>query len=382
MTTSSEGPTIFFLVLGSYGLVRYYLNEGWPWLVLCTLGFSAASLCRYEVWIMIPLLAVCILVFSRFEAGLLGRHIGAKTASFVLLASTGAISWMVYNFAVWGDPLAAFRRNAFGAKYLQPQQSFIHRLVAVPGALVVTLSPLFAALALWGVWEVARRARVQQGMLKQALAAVAMSLVALQVINSVRSNLTMARFTLMYSWLLIPYAFEGLRLISERWRVLRMRVLPGSAVVFFLLWQVGIAAGAYYAPPEIASRLSSVAPTLPLDPELRNLTHWLKTHRKPGEVIVVDQYNYEAVDITRYSDIPFSETLPVRESLDLPPIRQEVMEFIKQRRPHLLVYCPWGILGSLWPIEDQNETALPELNIRLRRLWQGRRYRVYEVDFL
>ena len=381
VTTSSEGPTIFFLVLGFYGWVRFLLSEGWPWLLVGGAGFSAASLCRYEVWIMIPLLAVCTLAFSGRGRGWLNRRTWIDTVSFALSASIGAMGWMLYNLRVWGDPLAAAKRNAFTAKYLQPHHSLVHRLIAVPGALIVTLSPLFAVLVSWGLWEVVRRTQVPQETLKRALAAVALFLVTLQIINSVHSNLTMARFTLMYSWLLIPYAFEALRVLLERWRVLEPHAVVCSAVVLFLLWQAGSIIGAYYGPPEFASRLSSVAPTLPLDPELRDLTHWLKTHRKSGDQVVVDQYNYEAVDIIRYSNTPFSEALPVTEALDLSTARNQFIDFLDRRRPRLLIYCPKGMLGNLWPLGDQNESAVPELAIRLRRLWRGERYRVYEIEF-
>ena len=379
VTTSSEGPTIFFLVLGFYAWVRFRLGDGWIWLLPCGLGFVAASLCRYEVWVVIPMLTLFLLDFSRGWVSVWSnRRAWRQMVSFGMVASAGVIGWMFYSFWVWGNPLAAAKRNAWTAQYMQPQHSLVHRVVAVPGALIVTLSPLIAGLAIWGLVQT----RVRAEPLKRALAVVALFMVGLQVFNSVTSNLTMARFTLMYSWLLIPYAFVGLSALSQRSLRVGSRAAFASVLLFFLLWQVGTTLGAYYGPAGIAARLSSVAPTLPLDPELRDLTRWLQTHRTPNDVVIVDQYNYEAVDITRYSDIPFSQALPVPASLDPFPVEKQVVEFVDRRRPRLLVYCPWGMLGKVWSLGDQEQAELPQLNIRLYRRWRGERYRVYEIEFL
>jgi 4-amino-4-deoxy-L-arabinose transferase-like glycosyltransferase len=379
VTTSSEAPTIFFLVLGFYAWVRFFLGDGWVWLMLCGLGFIAASLCRFEVWLVIPLLALLSLDFSQGWASVwLNRRAWRQMVSFGLVASAGAVGWMLFSFWMWGDPLAAPKGSAWQSQHMLLHQSLLRRLIAVPGALVVTLSPLVAGLAVWGLVQT----QVRTQPLKRALAVVALSMAGLQVLNSVTSNLTMARFTLMYSWLLIPYAFEGLCALSRHWVGAESRAVFGSVLLFFLLWQGGITVGAYYGPAGIAAELSSVAPTLPLDPELRSLTRWLQTQRTSGDVIVVDQYLYEAETIIRYSDIPSSQALAVPVSLDPSPVEKKVIEFLDRRHPRLLVYCPWGMLGRVWSLGDQEQAELPQLNVRLHRRWRGDRYRVYEVEFL
>jgi 4-amino-4-deoxy-L-arabinose transferase-like glycosyltransferase len=380
VTTSSEGPTIFFLVVGFYGWVRLRLGDGWIWLLPSGLALSAASLCRFEVWVVLPVLAFFLLDFSQGWTSLWrNRRAWAQAVSFALAASAGAIGWMLYSFSKWGDPLAAAKGSAWQSQHMLLHQSLFYRLVAIPGALVVTLSPLIAGLAVWGILEL----RVRSQPVRQTLAVVALSMIGFQVFNSVTSNLTMARFTLMYSWLLIPFAFDGLFRLAQRWPDLASRFALSSTLLFFLLWQVGTTLGAYFAPPAIAAKLSSVAATLPLDPELRNLTRWLQINRKPGEAVVVDQYLFEAVDIARYSGIPFSEFLaaPVPPDGSLSDLK--VVEFISQRHPRFLVYCPSGMLGRVWSLGDREETKLPPLpQLELHRLWQGERYRVYEIEFL
>jgi 4-amino-4-deoxy-L-arabinose transferase-like glycosyltransferase len=379
VTTSSETPTIFFLVLGFYGWVRFQFGDGWIWLLPSGLGLSAASLCRFEVWVVIPVLTIFLLDFSAGWNSLWSnREAWARTASFGLASSVGAIGWMLFSLRKWGNPLAAAEASAGQSKRMLLHQSLLHRLAAVPGALVVTLSPLVVGLAVWGlvvVWP-------QRDTRKRALAAAFLVMAGFQLFNSVTSNLTMARFTLMYSWLFIPFSFVALFDLSKRWPVIATRTGLIAGLVLFLLWQAAVTVGAYYAPPAVAARLSSVAVTLPLDPELRNLTSWMKTHRSPGESVIVDEYLYEASDIIRYSHIPFSEALSAPVPWDGPASEAKVAEFIRERRPRFLVYCPSGMLGEAWSLGDEKQLVLLKLNIRLTRRWKGEHYSVYEIRSL
>lgn len=378
LATSSEGPTIFFLVLGFYGWARFRLDEGALWLIPAAIGFIAASLCRYEVWVFIALVAVFTLDFSR---GLVSvwqnRRAWGQALEFVGIAGAGIFGWLIFSWHKWGGPLATAKYNAWTARYLQPQHGLIHRLIAVPGALAVTLDPLVCLLALYGLLHV----RAWTDPLKRTLAAVALLMLALQIYNSVASNLTMARFTLMYDWLIFPFAIEGLLMLSKFWPTLVTRPAVTGLFAFSLLWQGGVTLGAYEGPQAIAAPLASVTVTLPLDPELRNLTGWLKAHRMQNEMIVVDQYNFEAVDITRYSGISLSRALAVPESVDPRSVESQVVDFVKANRPQMLVYCPEGILGTVWSLGEGDYVDVPRLKAHLRLRWQGDRYRVYDIEY-
>ncbi len=381
VTTSSEAPSIFFLVLGLYGWVRFYVGDGLIWLLPSGLSLIAGSLCRYEVWVFILLLSLLLLDFSRgAESVWLNHRAWKRAASFGLLASLGMTGWMLYSWWTFGGPLAAVRKNAWVARHVQTHQSLAHRLGAVPGAIVVTLSPVIAGLAIWGILRIWRRGQ-ERGLIR-AVSVVAVFMAGLQVLNSITSDLTEARFTLMYSWLLIPYAFEGLRAVSGRWELGESTRAFAALFCFFLTWQAAIIAGAYWTGhPEIADRLSVVSPTLPLPVEQRALTAWLKKHASAGDSVVVDQFNYEAADTIRFSGLSFSRSLGIPYLGTRSEVEAKVKNFLAQNHPRLLVYCPTGQLGKFWPVGDQaGDIDWPEFGIRLHRLWAGGVYRVYQID--
>ena len=191
----------------------------------------------------------------------------------------------------------------------------------------------------------------------------------------------MARYTLMYGWLLIPYSFEGLRGLSWRWLWAESRKSFASIVLLVLLWQGGIIVGAHYGPPTIANELSSVSPTLPLDIELRNLVRWLRAHRTPNDAAIFDDFNYEAINIIRYSGVPSSQSFRVPYLMDSALLEKQLRDFVARERPRLLVYSPRGQLRSIWSLDDREEINFYKLNVRLRRRWQDRDWRVYEIEY-
>jgi Dolichyl-phosphate-mannose-protein mannosyltransferase len=380
VTTSSEAPTIFFLTLGFYGWALFCHERRWVWLLPSGLGFLGGSLCRYEVWVFIVLLTLLLLDLSHGWHSLWrNRRAWQRAASFGLLSSLGAVGWMAYSWWALGSPLAAARRNAWEASHLQMHQSLPHRLAAVPGALAITLSPLVAVLAIWGIIRVWGRPQVGNNP-DRALIVAALLMTGLQVVNSITSDLTMARFTLMYSWLLIPFAFVGLRALCSRWKLPEDGRAFAALLCLFLAWQACVTVGAYWTDhPEIADRLAVVSPALPLPVEIRFLTGWLKRNTSIGDSVVVDQFQYEAADIVRFSGLTLSRCLGVPLPANRSQVETTLSNFLAQQHPHLLVYCTKGQLGRFWPLPDKVDAGLPALGLRLHRLWEGNVYRVYAV---
>ena len=376
VTTSSEGPTIFFLAMGVYSWVRYGSEKRWTWLLPCGLFFSAASLFRFDAWTYIPCLGILLLDFSKgLSSAWSNRYAWKRSACFTLAASAGAIGWMVFSVVKWGDPLAAPHKTFLLNLHADIQQPLAYRMVVVPGALLVSLSPWIFGLAVLGLaWCIGRGTR-----LARSLAVTVLVVGGVHYYSAVAHKVTQARYTLMYSWLLIPFAFVALRFLAERWPSLRSDKTLRLTLGFFVLWQGGLLAGAHFGPRAVADRLSVMVPTLPLPVELRDLTEWLRQHRKPGESVVVDQFHFDADDIVRSSKTPTSDVFRVaRTGID----EESLKDFFTKRRPKLLVYSPKGQLGKSWSLENQEYISLPRFGLRLRRLWEGPTYRVYEIEYL
>ncbi len=376
VTTSSEVPTIFFLVLGLYAWVRFVFEETWRWLVLGGVAFSAASLCRVEPWFYAPVLALASFSVSGNLVIRRTPRWWMRLAEFSLAAAAGAIGWIIYSLIKWGKPLAVANRTASLSARFSIQQPLVNRLIAVPGALLITLSPLIVILVLVGVSQIRRPAEP----LMMVPAVIAAVLGVVNVSLAVRENLTMARYTLMYSWLLIPYAFEGLRVLSSRWPSMENRKAFAGVLIFFLVWQTGIVLGADYGPPQIADKLSSVSPTLPLAVELRDLVRWLDKHRAMGDAVIFDHFNYEEVDLIRYTRIPASQYFQVPEVMDRPVVETKLKDFLIMRHPGLVVYSPGGLLRDIWPIDNPSRSFDPS-NVVLSRQWQEGNWQVYRISY-
>ena len=377
VTTSSEGPTIFFLALGCYAWVRFRDENQWRWLLLSSLALSAASLCRVEPWVYIPVLAIGLLELSpNSRVAWPARRSWLRTVEFALIASTGTVGWMIYSFLKWGDPFAVANRSAWLSAHLNIHQPLFNRMIAVPGALFVTLSPLIF-LALSGLIRSLLRAELPAF----TIAALILVLGAINCYTAVTKNSTMARYTLIYSWLLIPFALEGLQGFSLRWPWLGSWKTCAGVVLLFLIWQAGIIFGASYGPPGIADKLASVSPTLPLSVELRSLILWLRTYRAPQDAVILDDFNYEATDVIRYAHIPPSQYLQVPYLANSDAVQRQFKDFIANRHPRFLVYSPKGQLRSVWSIDNNAEIQLDQVDAHLNRLWQQGNWEIFEIYY-
>lgn len=380
-TTSVEVPTLFFLSIGVYCWIRFRLSSGGRWLIPAAVSFSAASLCRFEPWLYMPILAVFLLDFSNgWASAWSNRRAWLRLFSFGVATSAGALGWLIFSWLKWGDPLAAPHRTVaqnLGALSVL-RQTLGYRLVVVPGALFVSLSPLILAFAAVGLLLIL----LQRDPLMMSLASLALVLFGFHYYNCVRFEATQARYTLMYSWLLIPYAFEGLRRLSERWQLLRSPKAYVSVIAFMVCWQLGILLGAQYAPDAIADRLAIVSPDLPLPCELRRLTAWLRANTTAADMIIVDEFHYQANDIVRYSHIPFSRVFQVPYRVDPAMWKERLSNFMESQRPRLLVYSRYGQIDAVFPISDREFVNLAQPRAQLRRIWKDKYWRVYQISYI
>jgi hypothetical protein len=385
VTTSVEVPTAFFLASGIYFWMRFYLEKRWVWCPLAALAFSAAALCRFEPWVASPILGVLLLDFSNGWISLWSnRAAWLRTVCFGLMASAGALAWMVFSYVKWGDPMELPHRTAYlmRSQMLILRHSSPFRLVVVPVSLLASLSPLIAALAALGVFWVFWRGKPAA----RRIAVLSLCFFAANQLNAVRTENTQARYTLVYSWLLIPFAFEGLSWLVRRWTWADSRRAYAGLMGFFLLWQGVIIAGGLYGPPTMADRLGPMSPLLLPHDEIRHLTRWLKEHANDSNALIFDEFNYESGMIIQFAGINPSQAFQVRgpeysDRSRRASLAARVRDFIRERRPRFAVCSPYGPIGELWSVDDHDEVSLPALEMSLRLQWQGAHWRVYRIDY-
>jgi len=161
ITAMTEAPFMLFFVGSAFYFLRWQeeqqnsgeIGKGLRHLAAASLFLIAATLSRYEAWIL-PLLFVPLSISSTIllsrrlgknsseltvsndqgarETGKRPSHVVVYVVLAALLSLSGIISWLVYNAAVYGDPLEfanaenysaasqALNRSFRGTLYLQP----------------------------------------------------------------------------------------------------------------------------------------------------------------------------------------------------------------------------------------------------------------------
>jgi hypothetical protein len=382
VTTSVEVPTAFLLVSGVYCWARFYSESGWKWCMWAALAISAASLCRFDPWVSIPVLGVLVLDFSKGGASVLSnRRAWWRMACFGVMASAGAIGWMIFSYVKWGDAMELPHQTILTNRLLEPvlRHSLPFRLVVVPVSLLTSLSPLIILLTVLGLFWVLRQGEP----LPRRLAVLALILFAANYFNAVKYETTQARYTLVYNWLLIPFAFEGLRGLSWRWPWADKQKAYAVTIVFFLLWQAGIIIGGRYGPAVVADRLGPMSPALMPRVEIRQLTRWLRDHAGDSGALIFDEFNSESPAIVHSAALNPSRVFRVvgPAHWDRALLREELENFVRSRHPGLAVCSPYGPIGTMWSLDDLHDLELPALGISLSVQWQSPHWRVYSIDY-
>jgi len=382
VTTSSEALTIFLLVLGVFAWLRYAEQRTWPWLVLSSVAFIAASLCRFEPWLCPPVLGFMLLDFSDgFASAWSNRRALGHAAGFALLASGGALGWLIFSFAKWNDALQLPHRTMWLNLHFQPaHHSAWFRSFTVPASILISLSPFLVTLAVLGVWQVVLRGSQKA----RALTLLALILFTFNYYSSARYEVTQARYTLLYSWLFLPFSFQGLHWMSSgRWRWAADYRNHLVLVLLFLVWQAGIIVGGRYAPPPFGDQLGALSPTIPLHHEMRELTNLLKAKAPQQSALILDDYNWESPTVFRFANLQISKTFAiVQRDYDSPAeLRERLDRFVRQMHPTLLVCSPAGPIGKLWSVDHRDVFQLESLGLQLGQVWRGEHWRIYSIVY-
>ena len=95
---------VFFAALGGtlYFTLVYSQSHSWPAVAGAALSVLAATLTRYEGWLLIPLVALFFLLAAP-------KHRLAVAVFFGVMTSLGALWWLGHNWWYWGDALEFYR---------------------------------------------------------------------------------------------------------------------------------------------------------------------------------------------------------------------------------------------------------------------------------
>jgi hypothetical protein len=105
LTPMNEISLLFFVTLAGFFLLKLITTKESHWMMLASLAVAAASLCRYEAWLLAP----CISLIGFIRAKQL-RHAGRThdAVNMILMALigwSGIVFWFGWNYFLYGDAL-------------------------------------------------------------------------------------------------------------------------------------------------------------------------------------------------------------------------------------------------------------------------------------
>jgi hypothetical protein len=251
-STALTEPVFLGFFLGAvYHLAAWIRTLSYRDLALSAVLTSASALCRYDGW-MLALVGSAVVLWLTVRST--GRQDAAQamTVSFGALAGFGILLWFLYNFTIFGDPLA-FQRGQFSAQAQQAQLAAVGGL-DTKGHLGVALTTyawavidvaggiaILAGLAGWAQRAASRRLdrAPEAALLLLLLTPLAFNVVALYTGQSVlftpQSDGAGRFFNVRYGLLTLPAVAVGIGLLAAggRWRrTLAVLAVAGQTLLF------------------------------------------------------------------------------------------------------------------------------------------------------
>ncbi len=376
-TSSSDVPYLFFVLFGLLCFFRYRKGAGTLWLAAAGISLTLGAAIRYEAWVII--LAVGPILLASVWAGP-GREFRRRTnfrplVVFGITAGAWPAFWMGYGWAAWGHPLYFVEMNriwvpeqmAFGG------QSIIYRMAALPGALLLSLSPVAVAAGLYGLW-LAWRERTGREIAIITLVFGAVEFY--QVISA--SLMPFARYTLTLGTLLALTSGYGLARLEERFFAARRVLFRTLAAGVLALNLAGIlilseTRNLY------SEKFASISPRLRYARYIEDVGNFLRPRLGASDGVVIDKYNVETIALNAVIGLP----LQPGNRVFLTTLRKgsELVDYMKTQHPRYLIYSDRGELRTYLPLPHGCSIPPPLHGMRFECIHANDVYRIYEIRY-
>ena len=104
LTPMDEPTLIFFVALAGYALYRWLTTESALWLFSCAAAVMLATLCRYEAWLLAPLVLFTgtLKALPQWRESQRGKAIG--TVAIAIISFAGIALWLSWHAIAFGNP--------------------------------------------------------------------------------------------------------------------------------------------------------------------------------------------------------------------------------------------------------------------------------------
>jgi hypothetical protein len=352
----SEPPFMLFLGLGLLFLVRAHRSTGTVLdAALAGLAIGAASMLRYEAWLLLPFLALPVIRRPK------------QLLAFLVPALTHPAVWMIGNAIAYHDPLYSFNwasdweRKAMGHAQLV---SFAWGAARVWEFIRVTqagLTPPLCLLVTFGVLRCLWCRRAEAIWLVPPL-----GLFALIVGAAARGSLVVKwEYTPSFGLMLLPFCACALQALGiEGWprrRFVAATVVLLAAIVLFTiepLWR---------AVPHGEAFLARMIPSFPAMQNARAVLALVDQGRASGhEALLSDFYGWQPTHyVALHTKLPPARICMVSGAPNQPLRIAAVEAFLRDHRQGVLISQEQGKLGSMLQTNPDQTMGLGDARLHL-----------------
>lgn len=375
-TSSAEVPYLFFLLAGTYlflsGLQASSNRLGR--LFLSGLLFSVSESIRFEAWVFCAALAAaaaCAWMVSL-------RHRGVEVVPFgawILAAGFWPVLMMAYCRHFFGDPMYLVDQNRVRVLESLKTVSVQHQFAVMPLAILASVSPtaVLAGLA-GGVFSLSFFSAEAF-----ALAGATLLFAGVEGYEIATGGLlALARYTIALGTMFCIMSGAGLEWAIEKWTARHATLIRRGFIALAGLNCMLLACVSFYSNP-LANELASVSPRLRYQGHIAEVATYLRSHLKPQDKVVFDDYNVESNILSDASGLPI---LP-GERAYLASRKNEisVLEYIAREHPRFLVYSDRGTLRRSLDLHPACLDSQTVAGIVFHCAYNGQVYRVYELSY-
>lgn len=377
-TSSSEVPFVFFLLLALFFFFFYFhdrLRHFW-YLGISGVTLSIAESIRYEAWVVFGALFLIFPLLWVWGSARRGpsRSAVLPLAIFSITGGAWPFFMMLYCWRKYGDPmyLVTLNHERVARTLAAIPSSLGYQLALTPVVLMISLSPLAFAAAIYGV------VRSRQP-LAAAFAGLTTFFAAVQTYEIIAHGLlALARYTLTLGAMLCVISGEGLEAACRKFFPKRIK-LARISVVAILVLNLGAVLAFSELPNRYTSKFGSVSPRLKYLPRLAQVGKYLRTHMGPQDSVVIDDYQVESNIVAYAAGLPI---LPGRRAY-LASVKNDmgVREYMDREHPRFLVYSDQGTLRLSLTLPRECSQAGDVDGIEFRCVYANEVYRVYELRY-
>jgi len=374
-TSSSEESFVAFVLGGLLGIFSFRASGKYGALVAGGMSLTAAAAIRFEAWIVIFALGLIFLLGQENRRFPSSEYWKALLA-FGITSGAWPVFWAVHSWLISGHPFfgAVDNRASIPAQLaVNPAHGPFYELALSPGVIILTLTPVAVAGALYGLWlSLRERKNLDFAFLVLFFAMFQFAAIAMQ------GTLALARYTLMLGTFCAALSGYGLVDLGEKvFGTRRDRALAVLTVV--LVGNLALITGLSEYPSPFEDKIRSVSPLMQFPVHVEEVGKTLLPKMQLADRVLIDNYNDEPNLLGIVIGLP----LLVRDRAFFASDGNGIDPFpyLDSQQPHFAILSKQGTVGSQLKMQKDCSPSWVIHGMDFRCIFENDVYRVYEIRY-